>query len=89
MKQRERTARRTGGEPAPLPEPADNLLGDIELGVEEWLGPTEIEMNVQLPTCAMMHKDRTRRMAHDCSWKNVDVHHRIKVFTLQSAILHN
>jgi len=57
----------------------DNMLGDIDLGLEQFLGQTEIEMNVQLPTCEMMEKDRTKRMAHDCTWKNVDVHHWIKV----------
>jgi hypothetical protein len=55
------------------------MLGDIDLGLEQFLGQTEIEMNVQLPTCEMMEKDRTKRMAHDCTWKNVDVHHWIKV----------
>ena len=76
---RAQEAAMSGSEPAPLPEPVDNMLGDIELGLEQFLGQTEIEMNVQLPTCEMMEKDRTRRMAHDCTWKNVDVHHWIKV----------
>jgi arrestin-related trafficking adapter 3/6 len=76
---RAQEAAASGGEPAPLPEPVDNMLGDIDLGLEQFLGQTEIEMNVQLPTCEMMEKDRTKRMAHDCTWKNVDVHHWIKV----------
>jgi hypothetical protein len=76
---RAQEAATSGSEPAPLPEPVDNMLGDIDLGLEQFLGQTEIEMNVQLPTCEMMEKDRTKRMAHDCTWKNVDVHHWIKV----------
>jgi hypothetical protein len=76
---RAQEAAASGSEPAPLPEPVDNMLGDIDLGLEQFLGQTEIEMNVQLPTCEMMEKDRTKRMAHDCTWKNVDVHHWIKV----------
>jgi hypothetical protein len=78
-RRREQEAAASGSEPTPLPEPADNMLGDIDLGLEQFLGQTEIEMNVQLPTCEMMEKDRTKRMAHDCTWKNVDVHHWIKV----------
>ncbi|KAH8806336.1 hypothetical protein F5882DRAFT_496598 [Hyaloscypha sp. PMI_1271] len=78
-RRREQEAAASGSEPTPLPEPADNMLGDIDLGLEQFLGQTEIEMNVQLPTCEMMEKDRTKRMAHDCTWKNVDVHHWIKI----------
>ena len=76
---RSREAASLGVEARPLPDPSDNMLGDIELGLEQFWGPTEIEMDVQLPTCEMMEKDRSKRMAHDCSWKNVDVHHWIKV----------
>ncbi|KAE9372330.1 hypothetical protein N431DRAFT_457055 [Stipitochalara longipes BDJ] len=79
QRRREQEAAATGNEPTPLPEIVDNMLGDIDLGLEQFLGQTEIEMNVQLPTCEMMEKDRTKRMAHDCTWKNVDVHHWIKI----------
>lgn len=79
MRSRAREARLTQSEPEPLPEVTENMLGDIELGLEQFLGQTEIEMNVQLPTCEMMEKDRSKRMAHDCTWKNVDVHHWIKI----------
>lgn len=82
-RQREREARVRGTAPVPLPDVTENMLGDLDLNMEQFLGQTEIEMNVQLPTCEMMEKDRTKRMAHDCTWKNVDVHHWIKVcFTL-------
>ena len=74
-----REAVRSHGGPAPLPEPSENLLGDLDLGLESFWGSTEIEMNVQLPTCEMMVRDRTLRLHPDCSWKNVNVFHWIKV----------
>ncbi|KAI1827440.1 hypothetical protein F4861DRAFT_536003 [Xylaria intraflava] len=65
--------------PVPLPEPSENMLGDLDLGLESYWGPTEMEMNVQLPTCEQMAKDKNMRLHPDCSWKNVNVHHWIKV----------
>ncbi|KAI1073567.1 hypothetical protein F5B20DRAFT_574699 [Whalleya microplaca] len=65
--------------PRPLPDPTDNLLGDLDLGLESYWGATEIEMNVQLPTCEQMAKDKTLRLHPDCSWKNVNVFHWIKI----------
>lgn len=79
IRRRETEALQNNTFPEPLPEPADNLLGDIDLGMEEWWGPTEIEMNVQLPTCEDMERDRSKRLAHDCTWKNVHVHHWLKI----------
>ncbi|KAI8717723.1 Arrestin-C domain-containing protein [Fusarium sp. LHS14.1] len=64
---------------APLPEPTANLLGDIDLGLETFWGSTEIEANVQIPTCEMMAKNKELRLHPDCSWKNVNVFHWIKV----------
>lgn len=65
--------------PEPLPEPSENILGDLDLGLETYWGSTEIEMNVQLPTCEQMAKDKTMKLNPDCSWKNVNVFHWIKV----------
>ncbi|KAF3065383.1 putative arrestin-related trafficking adapter C2D10.04 [Daldinia childiae] len=65
--------------PQPLPDPTDNLLGDLDLGLEAYWGSTEIEMNVQIPTCAQMAKDKSLRLHPDCSWKNVNVYHWIKI----------
>lgn len=65
--------------PAPLPEPTDNLLGELELGLENMWGSTELEANVQIPTCEMMAKNKDLRLHPDCSWKNVNVFHWIKV----------
>lgn len=80
------TMRRNQGDSSPLPEPTDNILGDIDLGLDYLIGTTEMEMNVQLPTCEMMEKDRTKRLAHDCTWKNVNVHHWIKVLIHNSFL---
>ncbi|KAH7113342.1 hypothetical protein EDB81DRAFT_921714 [Dactylonectria macrodidyma] len=63
----------------PLPEPRDNLLGDLDLGLENLWGPTEIEADVQIPTCEMMAKNKDLRLHPNCSWKNANVHHCIKV----------
>ncbi|KAK3681106.1 hypothetical protein B0T22DRAFT_312219 [Podospora appendiculata] len=65
--------------PPPLPAPSDNLLGDLDLGLESFWGSTEIEMNVQIPTCQMMARDKQLRLHPDCSWKNVNVYHWIKI----------
>ncbi|SPJ84052.1 uncharacterized protein FTOL_10568 [Fusarium torulosum] len=73
----EATRRQTAAEP--LPEPSANLLGDLDLGLETIWGATEIEANVQIPTCEMMAKNKELRLNPDCSWKNVNVFHWIKV----------
>ncbi|KAI0156742.1 hypothetical protein GGR52DRAFT_199714 [Hypoxylon sp. FL1284] len=65
--------------PQPLPDPTDNILGDLDLGLESYWGSTEIEMNVQIPTCEQMAKDKNLRLHPDCSWKNVNVYHWIKI----------
>ncbi|WQF75136.1 Putative arrestin-like domain-containing protein [Colletotrichum destructivum] len=72
-------ASRHGVMPQPLPEPVDNILGDLDLGLESYWGSTEIEMNVQLPTCETMAKSKELRLHPDCSWKNVNVYHWIKI----------
>ncbi|EQK99148.1 arrestin domain containing protein [Ophiocordyceps sinensis CO18] len=72
-------ASRTHGSPELLPEPSANLLGDLDLGLESMWGSTEIEANVQIPTCETMAKNKDLRLHADCSWKNVNVFHWIKV----------
>lgn len=72
-------AQRSGALAQPLPEPTENLLGDLDLGLETYWGSTEMEMNVQLPTCEMMARDKSLRMHPDCSWKNVNVYHWMKI----------
>ncbi|KAF5248188.1 hypothetical protein FAUST_371 [Fusarium austroamericanum] len=90
---REAAARRRTQEAArrqttaePLPEPSANLLGDLDLGLETIWGSTEIEANVQIPTCEMMAKNKELRLNPDCSWKNVNVFHWIKVVMRISRI---
>ncbi|KAH8899025.1 hypothetical protein GQ53DRAFT_363005 [Thozetella sp. PMI_491] len=72
-------AARVHGVAEPLPEPTENILGDLDLGLEHYWGSTEMEMNVQIPTCEMMAKDKSLRLHPDCSWKNVNVYHWIKI----------
>ena len=81
MASRRRTydAQRRRAHPEPLPEPSDNLLGELDLGLESYWGSTEIEANVQIPTCETMAKNKELRLHPDCSWKNVNVYHWIKV----------
>ncbi|KAH7144385.1 hypothetical protein B0J13DRAFT_43942 [Dactylonectria estremocensis] len=90
---REAAARRRASEAArrhtsaqPLPEPTENMLGDLDLGLEHFWGATEIEANVQIPTCEMMAKNKELRLHADCSWKNVNVYHWIKVVMRISRI---
>ncbi|RKF58441.1 putative arrestin-related trafficking adapter C2D10.04 [Erysiphe neolycopersici] len=79
MRRREAEAERNNTSPVPLPACSVNLLGDIDLGVEEWWGQTEIEMNVQIPTCEAMEKDHDKRLSHDCTWSNVNLNHWLKI----------
>lgn len=79
-------ASRTNSMARPLPEPSENLLGDLDLGLETYWGATEMEMNVQMPTCEMMAKDKSLRMNPDCSWKNVNVYHWMKIVMRISRI---
>ncbi|PHH69185.1 hypothetical protein CDD80_6958 [Ophiocordyceps camponoti-rufipedis] len=65
--------------PEPLPDSSANLLGDLDLGLESMWGSTEIEANVQIPTCEMMAKNKHQRLNPDCSWRNVNVYHWIKI----------
>lgn len=72
-------AARSNASPDPLPDVSENLLGDLDLGLETFWGSTEIEMNVQIPTCETMAREKTLRLHPDCSWKNVNVYHWIKI----------
>ncbi|KAL7919600.1 hypothetical protein ACQKWADRAFT_315544 [Trichoderma austrokoningii] len=78
-RRRAHDAARRNQAPEPLPAPVDNLLGDLDLGLENMWGSTEIEASVQIPTCEMMAKNKALRLHPDCSWKNVNVFHWIKV----------
>ncbi|KAG9235884.1 hypothetical protein BJ875DRAFT_503739 [Amylocarpus encephaloides] len=86
MRRRVYEASKSGGSAEPLPMPTENLLGDIDLGLEKYWGQTEIEMNVQLPTCEHMEKDRQKRLTPDTTWKCVGVHHWIKIIMRISRV---
>ena len=61
--------------------PADptNLLGDLAAS-DAGIGPTEMEFNVQLPSChTMKERDRNMRLHFDTTYQNIQVHHWIKV----------
>lgn len=56
-----------------------NLLGDLESGSPN-IGPTEMEFNVQLPSCVNMQgKDKEQKLHFDTTYQNIQVHHWIKV----------
>ncbi|TVY39779.1 putative arrestin-related trafficking adapter [Lachnellula subtilissima] len=86
---RERIARARNEEPVPLPEQTENLLGDIDLGEEAYFVQTEMEMNVQLPTCEMMAKFPPKVLHPDCTWKCASVHHWIKIIMRISRLDHD
>jgi arrestin-related trafficking adapter 3/6 len=72
-----REAAARGDENAPRDQ--TNLLGNLE-GQHNGIGPTEMEMNVQLPSCQYMaEKEKAARIHFDTTYANIQVHHWIKV----------
>lgn len=56
-----------------------NLLGRLE-GEHNNVGPTEMELSVQLPTCQQMaEKPKGARVHFDTTYPNIQVHHWIKI----------
>ncbi len=69
-------ARAAAGEDV-TPADTTNLLGNLD---GDTIGPTEMEFNVQLPSChTMREKDRNQRLHFDTTYQNIQVHHWIKV----------
>ncbi|KAL6709198.1 hypothetical protein ACN47E_002014 [Coniothyrium glycines] len=65
------------GEEVQVQDPT-NLLGD--LGGDANVGPTEMEFNVQLPSCHnLKDKDKQSRLHFDTTYQNIQVHHWIKL----------
>ncbi|CAG5182816.1 uncharacterized protein ALTATR162_LOCUS10349 [Alternaria atra] len=65
------------GEDVPVQDPT-NLLGD--LGGDANIGPTEMEFNVQLPSCHnLKEKDKSSKLHFDTTYQNIQVHHWIKL----------
>ncbi|PVH92596.1 hypothetical protein DM02DRAFT_543297 [Periconia macrospinosa] len=66
------------GEDVTLNDPT-NLLGDLSSG-DTTVGPTEMEFNVQLPSCHnMREKDKVGKLHFDTTYQNIQVHHWIKI----------
>lgn len=73
-----------------VPRESTNLLGNLD--GEYNIGPTEMEFNVQLPSCqAMQEKDKSARIHFDTTFPGIQVHHWIKVLfdTSSSPYLYN
>jgi hypothetical protein len=65
------------GEDVPVQDPS-NLLGDLNGDAN--IGPTEMEFNVQLPSChSLKDKDKQSRLHFDTTYQNIQVHHWIKI----------
>lgn len=68
-----------------IPHDTTNLLGNLENDSGS-IGPTEMEFNVQLPSCHYMKdKIRTEHLHFDTTYSNIQVNHWIKVRHAQSA----
>lgn len=62
-----------------VPTDTTNLLGRLD-SESVSVGPTEMEFNVQLPSChTMKDRDRFQRLHFDTTYQNIQVHHWIKV----------
>lgn len=62
-----------------VPHNDTNLLGDLDADSVS-IGPTEMEFNVQLPSCHQMKdKSRSERLHFDTTYANIQVNHWIKV----------
>lgn len=65
------------GENVDVEDPG-NLLGDLNGDVN--IGPTEMEFNVQLPSCHhMKEKEKASKLHFDTTYQNIQVHHWIKI----------
>ncbi|KAL8724119.1 MAG: hypothetical protein Q9181_006976 [Wetmoreana brouardii] len=61
-----------------VPRDQTNLLGNLEGGHN--VGPTEMEFNVQLPSCqAMGERDRAQSVHFDTTYHSIQVNHWIKI----------
>ena len=62
-----------------VPRDTTNLLGNLN-DADSNVGPTEMEFNVQLPSCQSVEaKDRLSRLHFDTTYGGIQVHHWIKV----------
>lgn len=73
----EQRAQAAAGEDV-IPNDTTNLLGNLD--GESNIGPTEMEFNVQLPSCqSMKERERSQRLHFDTTYQNIQVHHWIKI----------
>ncbi|KAL5366122.1 hypothetical protein BJX96DRAFT_169664 [Aspergillus floccosus] len=62
-----------------------NLLGD--LARDAGVGPTEMEFNVQLPSCyEMKNRDESQRLHFDTTYENIQINHWIKIVLRLSKV---
>ncbi|KAF7594688.1 hypothetical protein BBP40_008581 [Aspergillus hancockii] len=62
-----------------------NLLGN--LGSDSGVGPTEMEFNVQLPSChEMKNRDESQRLHFDTTYENIQINHWIKIVLRLSKV---
>ncbi|KKK21113.1 arrestin domain protein [Aspergillus rambellii] len=65
-----------------------NLLGN--LSSESGVGPTEMEFNVQLPSCQdMKNRDESQRLHFDTTYENIQINHWIKIVLRLSKVDEN
>ncbi|EFW21232.1 hypothetical protein CPSG_01389 [Coccidioides posadasii str. Silveira] len=63
-----------------------SLLGDLES--DFGAGPTEMEFDVQLPTCPLMkERDSSQRLHCDTTYENIEINHWIKASHLFLSII--
>lgn len=63
-----------------VPRDLHNLLGNLD--GEHNVGPTEMEFNVQLPSChSMKERDKSHKIHFDTTYQAIQVHHWIKVYS--------
>ncbi|WPH02156.1 putative arrestin-related trafficking adapter c2d10.04 [Acrodontium crateriforme] len=63
-----------------VPQDTTNLLGPLSNPDDRPIGPTEMEFNVQLPSCQLLRdRDRAQRLHFDTTYQNIQVHHWIKI----------
>ncbi|PYH99326.1 hypothetical protein BO71DRAFT_221769 [Aspergillus ellipticus CBS 707.79] len=62
-----------------------NLLGN--LSSDTGVGPTEMEFNVQLPSCQeMKNRDESQRLHFDTTYENIQINHWIKIVLRLSKV---
>ena len=75
---RQQMSNATGVAPEPLPEASDNLLGDLDLGLDHFISQTVMEVDLMLPTCEKMRKSTSKILHPSSSFKVTQVEHFLK-----------